>query len=79
MGWRGPPEYEAIQVPEHNPTWPLPAKSSLELLLCLVISIQGMIGLRNLKQHIDREGIARQNKLLASAFKRVAAVQASTP
>ena len=78
MGWEGMPEYEAMQVPERNPTWPLPAESSLDLLLCLVVSIQGMIGLGNLKQRIDRGGVGRRNRLLATAFKKMAAVQVST-
>ncbi len=78
MGWEGTPDYGAMRVPERNPTWPLPAESSLDLLLCLVVSIQGMIGLRNLKQRIDRGGVGRRNKLLATAFKKMAAVQVST-
>ena len=78
MGWEGTPDYGAMRVPERNPTWPLPAESSLDLLLCLVVSIQGMIGLRNLKQRIDRGGGGRRNKLLATAFKKMAAVQVST-
>ena len=78
MGWEGTPDYGAMRVPERNPTWPLPAESSLDLLLCLVVSFQGMIGLRSLRQRIDREGIARQNKLLAMAFEKMAK-RAPTP
>ncbi len=78
MGWKGTPEYDAMQVPVSNPTWPLPAESSLDLLLCLVVSIRGMIGLRELRQRIDRGGIARRNKLLARAFDKMAK-RASTP
>ena len=80
MGWEGTPDYGAMRVPERNPTWPLPAESSLDLLLCIVVSsIQGMIGLRNLKQRIDRGGIVRNSKLLAKAFGKMTAMQASTP
>ena len=75
MGWEGTPEYKTMRVPERNPTWPLPATSSLDLLLCLVVSIRGMIGLEELKLRIDREGIGRQNKLLATAFGRMTALQ----
>ena len=78
MGWEGTPDYGAIRVPERSPTWPLPAESSLDLLLCLVVSIQGMIGLRSLKKRIDRGGIVRNSKLLAKAFEKMAK-RASTP
>ena len=40
----------ALELPERNPTWPLPATSSLELLLCLVLSIHGMAGLRKMEE-----------------------------
>ena len=71
MGWKGAPEYNALPVPERNPTWPLAASSSLDLLLCLVVSIQGMIGLRTLKQRIDKQGMPRRNKRLTAAFERM--------
>jgi len=77
--WEGTPDYGAIRVPERNPTWPLPAESSLDLLLCLIVSIQGMIGLRNLKQRIDKGGIRRRNKLLAEAFNRMIARSKTAP
>ena len=79
MGWQGTPEYKAMRLPERNPTWHLPAASSLDLLLCLVVSIQGMIGLRELKQRIDRKGSGRQNKRLDAAFRKMAALQKAAP
>lgn len=44
----GKPITRALELPERNPTWPLPATSPLELLLCLVLSIHGMTGLRKM-------------------------------
>ena len=45
----------ALEVPQRNPTWPLPATSSLDLLLCLVLSIHGMSGLRAMKDEFKRD------------------------
>lgn len=40
----------ALELPERNPAWPLHATSSLELLLCLVLSILGMDGLQKMRR-----------------------------
>ena len=68
MGWEGEPTYDAVPVPTRNPTWPLPARSALDLLLCLVVSIHGMDGLRKLKERIEERSKANQNKVLAKAL-----------
>ena len=79
MGWEGEPKYRAMEVPQRNPTWPLAASSSLDLLLCLVVSIHGMTGLGRLKQRIDSQGKARQNKLLVTALEKMTNEQVPTP
>ena len=43
---------EAIPIPERNPTFPLKANSAVDLLLCVVVSLRGMVGLRELKGDI---------------------------
>ena len=76
MGWEGKPEYKALAVPERNPTWPLPAGSSLELLLCLVVSIRGMDGLRNFrKERIEGDPKIRGNRTLSKALDEIANLQ----
>lgn len=61
----------ALEMPERNPTWPLPATSSLELLLCLVLSIHGMDGLKRIRQTFStdpmqyRALICTMNKMVA--------------
>ena len=76
MGWEGAPEYDALAVPERNPTWPLPADSSLELLLCLVVSIRGMDGLKDFrKERIEGDPKIRENRTLSKALDKIANLQ----
>lgn len=65
----------ALEVPERNPTWPLPATSSLDLLLCLVLSIHGMSGLRAMKDKFERDRL--RYHALIGAIEKVC--RASTP
>ena len=62
----------ALRVPERYPAWPLPAASSLELLLCLVVSVHGMAGFDKLRERIREDGAMRQNGLLVGALDRIA-------
>ena len=79
MGWEGDPTYRAMEMPQRNPTWPLAASSSLDLLLCLVVSIHGMKGLRRLEQLINNQAKALQNKLLVTALDKMIDKQVPTP
>ena len=67
MGRRSEPLEEALRLPERNPTWPLAAQSPLELLLCLMLSIRGMKGVRALKVVVDGDAAMRRNKQLCDA------------
>ena len=75
MGWDGNPVYSAIAVPERNPTWPLAAKSSLDLLLCLVVAIGGMRGLLRVQSRINSNGAMRKNTLLTQALRGMMALR----
>lgn len=59
----------ALPFSYRMPTWPLAAKCSLELLLCVVTSIYGMKGLLDLEETISLDTRARQNPLLRAAVK----------
>ena len=65
----------ALAVPERNPTWPLVAKSALELLLCLVVSIHGMNGLSQLKSDMMKDAAIRQDQLLKDAIEGVLTIR----
>ena len=65
----------SLGVPERNPTWPLPADSSLELLLCLVVSIRGMDGLRAIKKRVEEDSAMRQNRELSRALQKILSLQ----
>ena len=60
MGDRAPVA-GALEVPERYPAWPLPAASSLELLLCLVVSIHGMASFNDLRGRIKGDLAMEQN------------------
>ena len=77
MGWQGDPVYgDALAVPERNPTWPLPAASSLELLLCVVVSIRGVDGFNKLRERIEEDAGTRGNRKLNKALDRIASLWA---
>ena len=67
----------ALQVPERYPAWPLPAASSLELLLCLVVSIHGMAGFNDLRGRIKGDRAMQQNRLLVKALDKMAGLPTS--
>ncbi len=62
----------ALEVPERYPAWPLPAASSLESLLCLVVSIHGMAGFNKLRGRIKGTLTMQQNRLLVKALDKTA-------
>lgn len=66
----------ALAVPVRNPTWPLAAKSALELLLCLVVAIHGMNGLSQMKSDVRKVAVMRQDRLLLNAIEGVMAIGA---
>lgn len=61
----------ALPVSERNPTFPLAAQSSLELLLCLVTSIYGRSGLRELAAAVSNQQSMRGNQLLHLSLKKL--------
>ena len=63
---------DALEVPERYPAWPLPTSSSLELLLCLVVSIHGMAGFNDLRGRIKGDLAMQQNRLLVKALDKTA-------
>lgn len=62
----------ALEVPERYPAWPLPAASSLELLLCLVVSVYGMADFNDLRGRIKGDKAMQQNSLLVNALDKMA-------
>ena len=68
---------DALEVPERYPAWPLPAASSLELLLCLVVSIHGMAGFKDLQGRINGDLAMQQNGLLVKALDKMAVLPAN--
>lgn len=76
MGYDRSPVRGSLPISDRYPTFPLLAKSSLELLLCLVISIYGISGLRKLESDLAAEYSSRRNKRLLQSlesFKKVVA------
>lgn len=70
----------ALALPERTPTWPLPARSSLDLLLCAIVSMQGMRGLQEVfKDNIsDADAVLRQDRLIRDALRKIRDLQATS-
>ena len=66
---------DALPISQRNPTWPLAAGSSLELLLCLVTSLYGMIGLSKLQKKVSEDLMMRNNQLLFSSIEKILLLQ----
>lgn len=74
MGCDRSPVRDSLPISNRYPTFPLLATSSLELLLCLVISIYGISGLSKLEHDLSAEYSTRRNTLLLKSlqsFKKV--------
>ncbi|MCY3859276.1 MAG: hypothetical protein OXG25_10275 [Gammaproteobacteria bacterium] len=65
----------ALRVSERYPSWPLAAKSALDLLLCVVTSLHGMEGLKELFKHVDDDPKMRNNDVLGRARQDMYALQ----
>ena len=71
MGSREETIPQALPIPQRNPTWPLAATSSLELLLCLVMSLYGKSGLRVLQARVRSDPSMRGNRTLTRSIKKM--------
>lgn len=65
---------ESLPISERNPTWPLAAKSALELLLCLVISLYGLSGLMEIEKEIEQDPDTRAQDVLLRAVREMQAL-----
>lgn len=72
----GAPMAGALEVSERIPAWPLPAASSLELLLCLVLSIHGMNGLKEMRETFNDSPM--QYRTVIRALDRVATLSSAS-
>lgn len=61
----------ALPISPRNPTFPLAAKSSLELLLCLVMSVYGMDGMMKLLSAVSNDPLMRQDRYLNDALRKM--------
>ena len=75
MGARDNPIAHAIPISQRNPTFPLAAESSLDLLLCLFTSIYGMSRLTRLRSSVSEQPTMRQNRTLCRSLDRILELQ----
>ena len=75
MAARQKPIEEALAIPDRHPTFPVAAKSSVELLLCLVTSIYGMRGLNRLKSSMSGDATTLRNRTLSRSLDRILRLQ----
>ena len=75
MGARDDPIVHALPLSWRYPTFPLAAKSPLDLLLCLVVSLYGMNGLSEMQAQILEDGGMRKNTCLRNAFDEILSIK----
>lgn len=61
----------SLPISSRFPTFPLAAQSSLKLLLCLVTSVYGMIGLKKLQSKVYGDPSMRRNTLLRQSIEDI--------
>lgn len=61
----------SLPISPRFPTFPLVAQSSLELLLCLMTSVYGMDGLKELQSKVSGIPSMRRNTLLCNSIQRI--------
>lgn len=64
----------AVPIPDKAPTFPLPAGSPLELLLCFILSVLGVKVYDEISQALRNEDRANRNKALTGALDKVRAI-----
>ena len=75
MGAKDDPIDHALPVSQRDPTWPLAAKTALELLLCLVTSLYGMKGVVALQDKALEDVALRGNGVITEALKAILGLQ----
>lgn len=73
-----PPAPYAIERSVYDPTWPVAAKNSIELLLCLVLSLYGFDEFRNIEAELLTVRAASRNAPLTEAIKAIKALAIRT-
>jgi hypothetical protein len=71
MGRKDDEIESALPISNRMPTWPVAARSGVELLLCLVTAVYGMQGMQDLKIAIGEDVAARKNSALSQAIKNI--------
>ena len=71
LGEKDNPIEQALPISHRTPTWPLAAENALELLLCLITSLYGMIGLGEIREEIQAEPKLRRDPLIREALGKV--------
>ena len=61
----------ALQVSSKMPTWPLAAANEVELLLCMILSLYGFIGFRQIRDAVLNDRRAQRNPALTDALAKV--------
>lgn len=73
-----PPVSHAIERSTYDPTWPIAAKNSVELLLCLVLALYGFDEFRKIESEMLTVRAASRNTQLTGAFAAIKALAIRT-
>lgn len=75
MGAKSDEIEEALPISHRAPTWPLPARCPVELLLCVLLSLYGMNGLKAFDKWVLENSTARQIVKLRNALNHLTAIE----
>lgn len=78
MGAKDDPVEHGLPISVRDPTWPLAAGNALELLLCVVTSLYGLKGLRELQDTINEDNTLRHNVPIKAALSNLLALGRNT-
>lgn len=73
-----PPVSHAIERSTYDPTWPIAASNSVELLLCLVLSLYGFDEFRKIEGELMNVRAASRNSRLTTALGAIKALAIKT-
>lgn len=77
MGSRTKDIVNALQVSSKMPIWPLAANNEVELLLCMILSLYGFIGFREIRDAVLTDRRAQRNSALRDALAKVGQLEIS--
>lgn len=72
---QAPPVNEALDLTARNPTWPMAARDTVQLALCVILALYGFDGFDNFRAYADVNARSTTRETLNHAISAVSAFQ----